>query len=131
MFEGFTRWVVGVVVAIIIGCVYAIKVWDDLASEKNKNGAELDKQKGRLYRNAIYSGFGSGLLCLFVCEGCYTYFHLDFGLSLLIGATCGFLGVDTFKGIALRFLENKLNAHPNNNSKNNDCAHSSKGGENE
>lgn len=93
--------------------VYGIKVWDDMSRpETDKNGnVKPPKTKGTLLRNAIYGAFGSGLVCLLVCEGLLYYAGLPFSLALLIGALCGFTGADAFKDILLRFVENKINTH--------------------
>lgn len=116
MIDELTRFLICIGAAIGVGGVYAVKVWDELADEAEKKGTPLNK--GKLWRNALYYGFGSGLLCLLGSAVCLKYFHLDFWGSVLIGAGCGFLGAKQIKNIALRFIASKLGV-------------SQKGGENE
>ena len=100
-------------VALAVGIVYGIKVWDDLSRpSKNENG-ELKPQetKGNLWRRAIYSAFGSGIVCLLVAEGLIYYAELPHNLALLFGAMCGFAGADAFKEMFLRFIESKFHHH--------------------
>lgn len=99
------------IVAGAISVVYGIKVWDDLSRpEMDENGTpKTPKNKGAIFRNVVYSAFGSGLVCLLVCEALMHFTSMDFNLCLLIGALCGYTGADSFKDILLRFIENKLN----------------------
>lgn len=104
------KWI-SFVVAGLIGIVYGIKVWDDLSRPEcdSQGNCKPPRTKGTLLRNAIYSAFGSAIVCLLVCEGLIYYAELPFNLALLVGAICGFTGAETFKDMILRFVENKLN----------------------
>lgn len=107
---------IALIVAGLTSIVYGIKVWDDLSHQQydSEGNAKTPRDKNSVLRNVIYSGFGSGLVCLLVCEGLLYYTELPFTLSLLIGALCGFTGADSFKDILLRFIENKFNSTPPN-----------------
>lgn len=101
------------IVAGLTAIVYGVKVWDDLSHPEYDSEGNLKpnkKPKSSIIRNVIYSGFGSGLVCLLVCEGLLYYTELPFTLTLLLGALCGFTGADSFKDVLLRFVENKLNS---------------------
>lgn len=98
------------IVAGLTSIVYGLKVWDDLSLQHKET--DTPKPVGTLWRNAIYGGFGSGLVCLLVFEGLLYYTELPYTLILLIGALCGFTGADSFKDLLLRFIEAKFNSAP-------------------
>lgn len=107
--NGF-EWI-SFVVAGLIGVIYGIKVWDDLSRPEcdSDGNCKPPKPKGMLLRNAIYSAFGSAIVCLLVCEGLIYFANLPFNLALLLGALCGFTGADAFKDLLLRLVESKFN----------------------
>lgn len=97
------------IVALAVSIVYGIKVWDDLSRPKEDDAPK--ETKGSLWRKSIYSAFGSGIVCLLVCEGLIYFANMPHNLALLCGALCGFAGADAFKEMLLRFIENKLHSH--------------------
>lgn len=105
-------------VALAVGIVYGIKVWDDLSRPSKEGEDEPQETKGGLWRKAIYSAFGSGIVCLLVCEGLIYFANIPHNLALLCGALCGFAGADAFKEALLRFIENKLHSGKGGNNAN-------------
>lgn len=93
-------------VAFLIAVVYSLKLYDELYNEKCEH-EDKPKNKGRIIRQLLYGAFGSGLVCILICEA-LTYFNLPFTLSLVIGAWCGYMGADIVKDTLLRFIDKKL-----------------------
>lgn len=107
---GDFKWI-SWVVAIATAIVYGIKVWDDLSRpecDSNGENCKPPKTKGSLFRQSLYGAFGSGIVCLLICEGLIYYANVPFNLALLIGALCGFTGADAFKELLLRFIERQF-----------------------
>lgn len=99
------------IVALAVGIVYGIKVWDDLSNpiKDEATGEVKEKNKASIWRNVIYSAFGSALVCLLVAEGLISMWNFPNNFALLCGAFIGFIGSDVFKDVIFRFLESKFN----------------------
>lgn len=96
-------------VALAVGIVYGIKVWDDLSRPVCDDGkCQMPELKSSLWRKTIYSAFGSAVVCLVVAEGLVYFAELPHNLALLCGALCGFAGADAFKEMLLRFIESRF-----------------------
>lgn len=95
------------VVALMIAGVYSLKLYDELYNEKCEHGESKQKSKSQIIRQLLYGAFGSGLVCVLICELLIYFAQLPFGLSLVIGAWCGYMGADIVKDFILRFIEKK------------------------
>lgn len=90
-------------IALLIALVYSLKLYDELhATDEN-----APKNKGKVIRQLIYGAFGSGLVCVLVCEA-LIYLNLPFTLSLVVGAWCGYMGADIIKDTVLKYIDRKF-----------------------
>lgn len=96
-------------VALAVGIVYGIKVWDDLSRPVCDDGkCQMPEPKSSLWRKTIYSAFGSAIVCLLVAEGIKYYTEFPHNFALLCGAMAGFAGADAFKEMLIRFIESRF-----------------------
>ncbi len=109
MVKNYTEWI-SYIVAAITALVYGVKVWDDLLHpEEGENGEKAEvPNKATIIRNCLYSAFGSGVVCLLVCEGLIWKFDAPFGVAVLAGAMCGFIGADKFKDVIVKAISFKF-----------------------
>ncbi len=108
--ENKFAWV-SYLVAALTALVYGVKVWDDLSHPDESEDGKVAEvpNKASLFRNCIYSAFGSGVVCLLVCEGLLWKFeNMPFSVALLCGAMAGFIGADKFKDLFVKLIASKF-----------------------